>query len=220
LATDWGTLTSRSFNGPIWSVSAEVAVYAGFFLLLRRYPPSLVMCASVAIIGLALQLYGFDAIPLSCAIFFFAGGMAAQVKTLRWPMRIVAGAIASGIIMAAGSAGILDSFSFSLMALLFALPFLLVALAGELPFLNRFQRGIQAAGNLTYSTYLLSFPLQLMFAVAVVWSGFMPDVSHPAFLLAYLAIVLAAGALCYRAFELPAQNWIRQRTLKPRAAAT
>src|SRR5262249_48628704 len=35
MASDWGLARSESFNGPIWSVSVEVLVYAFFFLSLR-----------------------------------------------------------------------------------------------------------------------------------------------------------------------------------------
>jgi Acyltransferase family len=35
MASDWGLLRSNSFNGPIWSISVEVLVYAVFFLTLR-----------------------------------------------------------------------------------------------------------------------------------------------------------------------------------------
>jgi len=40
LATDWGPQPPFSFNGPVWSISAEVAVYAAFFLALRRFAPT------------------------------------------------------------------------------------------------------------------------------------------------------------------------------------
>src|SRR5215203_4048754 len=60
LATGWGSPAPFSFNGPIWTISAEVAVYAGFFLLLRSFAPTLTLCMAVVLAGLTLQLVGLD----------------------------------------------------------------------------------------------------------------------------------------------------------------
>ena len=100
------------------------------------------------------------------------------------------------------------------MILLIAVPCLLVLLARDWPILERAQRPIQFAGNLTYSSYLLHFPMQLVLAIGVAASGIMPMMTSPAFLAAYLGATLGAAALSYRTFELPAQQWLRQRTLK------
>jgi peptidoglycan/LPS O-acetylase OafA/YrhL len=87
----------------------------------------------------------------------------------------------------------------------------------EWPYLARWQRQVQFAGNLTYSSYLLHFPLQLAIAVAVAASGIVPPIASPWFLTAYLGVTLGAAALSYRWFELPAQSWIRLRTVKRNA---
>jgi peptidoglycan/LPS O-acetylase OafA/YrhL len=218
LATDWGARPSQTFNAPIWSVSAEVAVYAAFFLLLRRFAPSVRLCLSIVLIGFALQLYGFKSIPVICAMFFFAGGMAAMLPPMLARQRLLAASIAALIVGAAAVKGILHDPYLVPWVILACLPFLLTGLTGDFPGLDRWQRRIEAAGNLTHSTYLLHFPMQLMFAVAVAWTGVMPDFTQPAFLLSYLASVIVAGAFCYRAFELPAQDWVRRRVLKARAA--
>ena len=100
LATDWGPPSPFSFNGPIWSISAEVAVYAGFFLLVRKFAPTMKLCASVIAAGLVLQLAGLEWVSVACATYFFAGGLAALLR----PKPVIPATIALG------------AFSFSLAA--------------------------------------------------------------------------------------------------------
>lgn len=211
LATDWGPQAPFSFNGPIWSISTEVAVYAGFFLLLRGLAPTVKLCAGVALAGLALQLAGLDWVSVSCATYFFAGGLAAILK----PRPVRAAAIGLGVLvvlcLATATLGDRDKLP---MILLLAVPCSLVVLSRDWPLLNRWQRQVQFAGNLTYSSYLLHFPLQLALAVGVAASGIVPPVTSGWFLAAYLGITLAVAAMSYRSFELPAQRWIRRRALK------
>ena len=211
LATDWGPQPEFSFNGPIWSISAEVAVYAGFFLLLHRYAPTVKLCAAVITAGLALQLAGLDWVSIGCATYFFAGGLAALMRPTSVTPPAVALVGLIGIGMATGTLSDRDKLP---MILLLAVPCLLVLFSQNRPILSRWQGAIQAAGNLTYSSYLLHFPLQLALALAVAATGILLPISNPLFLAAYLGVTLGAAALSYRWFELPAQRWIRQRTLR------
>jgi len=211
LATDWGVPAPFSFNGPIWSISTEVAVYAAFFLLLRRFAPSLRLCVGVIITGLMLQLAGLNWVSVGCATFFFAGGLAALAPPAM--RRMAAGALVAVVLAFAASGSFADRGKLPTILLL-TVPCLLVVLAGPWPVLERWQRPIQAAGNLTYSSYLLHFPLQLLLAVAVATSGVVPPLTNPLFLTAYLGVTLTVAAVSYRAFELPAQTWLRQRMLK------
>ena len=211
LATDWGTQAPFSFNGPIWSISAEVAVYAGFFMLLSRFAPSVKLCAGVVLAGLALQLAGNEWVSVACATYFFTGGLAAQARPKSiWPAAAALAAIIA-LCAASGTLGDRDKLP---MILLLAVPCLLVLLSTDWRLLNRWPGAVRAAGNLTYSSYLLHFPLQVAAAIAVAASGAVPPLTNAWFLAAYLGVTLGVAALSYRWFELPAQRWIRQRALK------
>ena len=211
LATDWGPQPEFSFNGPIWSISAEVAVYAGFFALLCRYAPTVKLCVAVIIAGLALQMAGINWVSIECATYFFAGGLAVLMR----PRSVAPTAIflASLICnsLATGTLGDRDKLP---MILLLAVPCLLVVLPNNMPLLFRWQGAVNAAGNLTYSSYLLHFPMQLLLAIFVAASGIVLPITSSLFLAAYLGVALGAAALSYRWFELPAQRWIRRRTLQ------
>jgi len=211
LATDWGPRLPMSFNGPIWSISAEVAVYAFFFLVMSRLAPTMKLCVMVIIAALGLQVAGLHWATFSCAIYFFAGAMAALIgpKAARPAAIVLAGLI--GVSMLAGALGNPDKMP---MLLLLAVPCVLIIVSREWPMLDRLQRPVQFAGNLTYSSYLLHFPLQLMLAIVVAAFGIVLPVTSVWFLAAYLGLTLSVAALSYRWFELPAQRWIRRRTIK------
>ena len=209
MATDWGPQPPFSFNGPIWSVSAEVAVYAGFFLLVRRSAPSAKLCAGVIMAGLALQLAGVNWVSIACATFFFAGGLAALAPKDHFSRRAAWVALTAASILAI----VLADRDKLPMLLLVAVPSLLILMASDWCWRDRWQRPVRTLGNLTYSSYLLHFPLQLILAISVAATGYAPPLSSGWFLLAYLGITLAAAAISYRRFELPMQQWIRRKAL-------
>jgi peptidoglycan/LPS O-acetylase OafA/YrhL len=213
LATDWGTQSPFSYNGPIWSISAEVAVYAVFFVLLRRLSPSIALCAGVIATGLVAQLAGLNWVSIGCATYFFAGGLPALAPD-QW--RRPAGMVLVTLVAGCAAAGILGDSGKLPTILLVGVPCLLI-LASRCFALNRWQKPLQAAGNLTYSSYLLHFPLQLMAAIIAVTSGLELPLTDLSFLIAYVVGTLAISAISYRAFEVPAQRWLRQRMLRDSA---
>jgi peptidoglycan/LPS O-acetylase OafA/YrhL len=76
-ASNWTTLSPKTFNGPIWSVSVEVLIYAIFFFIARLLRPSLVSCLGVCVIAAAISFARFAIYfsdLLECAILFFGGG--------------------------------------------------------------------------------------------------------------------------------------------------
>jgi peptidoglycan/LPS O-acetylase OafA/YrhL len=82
------------------------------------------------------------------------------------------------------------------MAILGYTPLLLFCISGDFNVTPTIQRWIEAAGNLTYSSYLLHFPIQIMI-------GFV----------AFIAVTFLAARLTYLYFEAPAQTMIRARLL-------
>jgi peptidoglycan/LPS O-acetylase OafA/YrhL len=216
LATDWAEQSPFSFNGPIWSISAEVAVYAAFFVLLRLIAPSMKLCIGVIVACLLAQMAGLKWVSIGCASYFFAGGLAALAPR-EW--RRPAGALLFILILAGVTTGILADRGKLPTILLIAVPCLLMLASRGWNGLDRWQGPIQAAGNLTYSSYLLHFPLQLLVAIAATISGFALPLTNPLFVLAYIVGTLAVAAFSYRVFEVPLQDWLRKRTLKASTTA-
>lgn len=216
MASDWPGRSEWSFNGPIWSISIEVLVYALFFALSRlgltRWWQALgLILASGAVYGLKLTPHPI----VLCVFFFYLGaltqlGHAALQRQSRARQNTALGLCL--LVMALGIAllctGLLRPMFFVAM----------VTPAGLLVLLDRvrtrsttLQHAINALGNTTYASYLLHFPLQLLLAcISGAWSVQLP-VNQPWWLLAWLVAVFGLASLVYRTVEMPAQAWLRQR---------
>lgn len=225
MADQWAGSRAMSFNGPIWSVSAEVFVYIAFFLLMRAFGRKPWLIAAAIGFGLAGLWTGGSSAPMVCAAFFFAGGAAADwLQSKRATHRPKE---ARGIALAIILATVLCSSIFvdlepsnpaTPTILLLICPPLLFLLAQDMPLLNRWQRPIRAAGNLTYSTYLIHFPMQLAFAIASLALGFTIPIDQTWFLILYVAVVVAAGRIVFLRFEAPVQDLIRAAMLRPKGS--
>jgi len=73
-------------------------------------------------------------------------------------------------------------------------------------------------GDISYSTYLLHFPMQLTLALIALRIGLEPAFFMQGWvMLAFLAALIGLGSLSYFFFEKPVQNWLR-KGIVPRAA--
>ena len=215
MATQWGTMAPMTFDGPFWSVSAEVLVYAIFFAVVWRFGSSIATCAAVMLIGLGIS---FAASPVAfCALMFFAGGLTALLFAERGH-RPAAPTVALGLLlvaMAVIAAAMLSGVDLAPRMLALGVgPQLMFLAARDWRLFDRFARPIEIAGNLTYSTYLCHFPMQLALAVVVAATGIVLPLSSPVFLAAYVGGVLLVGYLVFERFERPAQDWIRAGMLR------
>ena len=222
LATHWGAPVPFSFNGPIWSISAEVFVYALFFMAVRCFGPRVWLIAVATGVCVATMLAGAMSPALACGAFFFAGGGAARAHGA-WggsgPARLVAAAMLGAVALFAWTIAPLQDESDALRyTVLVAMPPLLFLAAQDWRLLERFAQPIQVAGNLTYASYLCHFPLQLVLAVGFAASGIAPPLSSPLFLLAYLGATLVIARLVYEGFERPTEAWLRSLRASPRHA--
>ena len=76
-------------------------------------------------------------------------------------------------------------------------------------------------GDISYSTYLIHFPLQLALAVLATRFALAPaDFMHAWVMLAFFAVLIGLGALSYAYIEKPAQTWLRSRLVLRPAHAT
>ena len=230
LISNWGFEAGWSFNAPVWAVSIEVLLYMVFFIMALLGQGGMVFCLSV--VGLSLALFSISSNVLFNGLaLFFLGGVAFQLATListqyqfvKPPIYIFAivGWICVVInfyffnlrteILNYGLAGIVflkgDTY------ILFALTVCALALLEVDK--GCFLQPISWVGDITYSSYLLHFPMQLIFGLAVSYGILDFDFYlHPKYLGMFLMILIPLSYYFYQKFERPMQKVLRHRLLR------
>ena len=88
-------------------------------------------------------------------------------------------------------------------------PVLLFCLSRKIALPSAVQSALEAVGNMTYSSYLLHFPLQLGFVLCFALAGRAVPIYSGALFTAYLMTVLLLSYVTFRFFEAPAQHFLR-----------
>lgn len=222
LASNWGFEVGYSFNGPIWSISVEVLTYLVFFLTLLLISKSIWMNVGIAIVCTAASLLKTTPIPsalMGCLAYFYAGGIAAIIlqkirgaKLMR-PVNIFCIFLALAFPVSSYVQGEFPNENFITLILLIYTPALLLLLAQEIVVSAKVQKIIEIAGNMTYASYLLHFPIQLIAAIAYVYAEITMPAYDNLFFISYIVITLTASYFTYKYLESPAQLLIRARFL-------
>jgi len=217
MASNWGFQEGDSYNGPIWSISLEVVVYAIFFLTLAFVSRSWLVNAIILALCAFFRLFKFYHPIFDCLAFFYAGGLAAMahrsvtkqshrtlVTRAAWCVLVLTPLIIWAFHLSDGN-------RFPFYFLIGYTPVLLFCLCEDFKVGPKVRWCIEAAGNMTYSSYLLHFPIQL--AVVIAFSEFETSIPFygAGFLCLFITGTLVAAYFTYRYFELPAQSALRRR---------
>jgi peptidoglycan/LPS O-acetylase OafA/YrhL len=237
LISSVGLEKGASFNAPIWSVSVEGLLYLIFFAFcrLRLNRPRILLVASVIGFTVLHQVYS----PVGRGVgSFFLGGFTYFVYThvrSRADSRSVSVIVIGMTIllwvttlsfMYLGSAsdqhsllwqlsGALPPDRFAEIAL-FPMSILSLALfeariALKVP-------ALELLGSISYSSYLLHFPLQLVIALTLPAAGVGTEFfQSAASLILFFLLLISMSLASYRYLEMPAQLWIRTRWLARRS---
>jgi peptidoglycan/LPS O-acetylase OafA/YrhL len=217
MASNATSQDALSFNGPIWSVSVEVLVYFFFFMMLLATRSWLL---NVALIAVSLMIPGQIA---DCFTFFYAGGLAAMARQSLKSSTVHAlaaestGWLAVVVSLSCGywfTDGHLESIG--LLLLLICAPVLLYSLSRDVVLPAPLQRVVEAAGNMTYSSYLLQFPIQLAMMLGFSFIRVPIPLYDDAFFGVFIGSTLLASYFTYQYFEEPAQRLIRASLLPAR----
>ena len=219
-AQTWGPEYEMSFNGPTWSVSVEILLYAVFFVLVFAAGRSVVAAFTVMLSGLFMgkQLHGsFSAIGwgLYC---FFAGGICflgwERLRCRSGPLLLLVGLMtlalsALGFFYTRTAHNTLSN-AFLCGGCFPAVVFLLAAIQS---IRHHTGRSLKVIGDITYATYLLHFPIQLVVVCVAAYYGIMIRYGDPSTLLIFLAGVIALSVPTYYFFERPAQSFFRHHLI-------
>ena len=216
MASEWGLQHGQSFNYPIWSVSAEVLIYAVFWAFVRHLPLNLVR---LFFIWLAFQLAAMvsgSGLIILCGVYFFGGAIAYSVYRLwdeqRQGMLLLFGAFGFTASSALGLVGRYVDVPLTAWLLPAICSALLLLVAAENLWLGKFFRKARTVGDITYSSYLWHSPLQMLILLGAGWGLWSVDsLFNDAFFIFYLALVCLVSFLSFQWIERPAQRWVLAR---------
>lgn len=221
MITEWGLKDGYSFNGPFWSVSIEILLYTIFFWCAPFLESTLKVLVMV-LFGIAFTLV-IDPMIGHGIICFFMGGcsyFALSVLVRKnvskyFSITILTIALVAQILLfkfsgVLGIPGLLTA----MLLLIGILPCLILVLALLQMANSEMGKRFRIIGDITYATYLIHFPIQLLVVLILVSADISIDFFHWTTLAAYLAAVIALSIPTYYLFELPAQRFIRRRLLR------
>ena len=234
----------QSFNGPAWAVSVEVLLYVVFFVGVRFGLRGPIACVGLALVG---AVYFFQDGQIGRGIMGFFWGGATYYAVQAMASRTGAKAIAIAVMTAALATWVIAiadvylgfhnsliammpfqaarftigyEYQIFLMAFIFVVvPLTLAALALHEELFGGAWSRFTLLGDISYSTYLIHFLMQLSLALLALHFGWTPaDFMHGWVMVAFYAVLIGLGWASYTFLERPAQAFIRGK-LRSLAAA-
>lgn len=228
--SSWGLEKGLSFNGPIWSVSIEVLLYAMFFVFCRIFRQNLTVLILIALIGYFVQRYN-HAIG-SGVMCFFLGGIAfiAYEKILKggdtWKVSIWLPLITSIAWLVTIS---VTSSNHVLTIFIEEAPWILQKIISNFVVVALFPMTVMSlalietkkgtlgkrwafVGDISYSSYLLHFPLQLATVLVTAKLAISQELFYsPWFMALFFMVLIMISLASHRYFEVPMQHYLRLR---------
>jgi len=221
-----------SFNTPSWSISVEWVVNLVLFALLamgtkRLLWPALVLVALATVLLLSLRgqlasvglLLGFlDAALLRGVVGFFMGVALASLFPMRgedpskraWDLVFLLAAVT--LVFCMSSPVFRETQGLDFIYALVLMPALVVAgVRGPLVARLLAIRPLEFLGKISYSIYLVHFPMLLLLMLVTVWTGIRPSSNPILQMLIFVAATLGLSYLSWRYLEKPAQAWLNNR---------
>ena len=224
MATNWLPEMPITFNGPIWSVTVEIIVYLIFFLITRRIGNSLLLAFGLMCVNSLPHLLELDWTVSDCASYFYAGvaafacsekikkeianGNLLVFAKLPWALHLTA--LVASLLLIYCWAG-KDNL---LLAAMFPL---LIAASFDLKPPASVAMVIKNLGAITYSVYLIHFPLQLTTKVICALFGYNAPLDSPTVFIIFVAVTLISALALYHWFEMPCQDLIRRKMFRSEA---
>ena len=221
-----------SFNGPSWSLSCEIVAYILFFYVLKKFKKPLPVFVLFIFIGLSIlqkqvNVPLFNISNAKMLIGFFIGCLTFVLNTHilkmnRMNKNILFGSILMFTILIGlmiYKAGFIKIFGqWDRVMPILVYPLMIIS-ALNVFFLNRFfsLKPLTYMGDLSYSIYLLHFPVQLMMVTFLPMIGLVPDYGSWTGLAVFMVTTTALASLSYHGVEKPLQNYLRIKFLTVKA---
>lgn len=216
-----------SFNGPAWSISIEFIAYLIFFYTLTKVKNINRFFVFLVFAGLCLfriqpNLPVLNGVVSRVIIGFFIGCITFKIheqiainKKLKWwLLSVITLLLAIGTVMCLkiGFTKFLGKWEI-VMPLVFYPSIILISI--DVFIINKLLslRPLTYLGDISFSVYLLHFPVQIAFNTITGSYGLEFDFQNNYFFIAYVSALLLVSIAVHHLFELPVQQMLRKKYL-------
>jgi peptidoglycan/LPS O-acetylase OafA/YrhL len=194
-----------NFNGPFWSVSVEIFSYFAFTLLIRFKRFQLHISIGIVLISVFLSRITFQESSFlainqlaRCGIYFFSGCvllLLAQRFATKFCVIFACTLTVVGLLI--------RTEGYYVLVLGIVLSFLLLEIVINVP--SFMKKSFAFLGNLTYSTYLIHVPLQIVILEGIQIMGLEQSsiVANSYFFIFWFFLLHVTSWLLYKYFEVP-----------------
>jgi peptidoglycan/LPS O-acetylase OafA/YrhL len=237
VAPTWLPSRLSAFNAPVWTLMVEAFLYAFFFAVARRVRLNAAATLLAALASASISAYS-PALGDGVLAFFVGGLVCLLLEQLQSMDARVPALIESALKIALVALWPFTAFfvwnDYSLadtdlawlrggrytLFVLFPATILYLALAEARGW--RFVRRLRWLGDISYSSYLLHFPLMLLCALVLAiarvpmtgvfgsWVG----------VVGFFALLVPISLASHRCFERPVQRWLRACLIRPAVGRT
>ena len=202
----WMKVSKFSYNFPIWSVSIEIVIYFLFFFSLRLlYKFRLPLSFLFFIFFLYLEKSNINLFFDSCGRYFFSGVfllvLSEKIKNLKYILLLAL------ILLFLNFIGNFKYNVFFASLVLFAYYF-------DHSTNYKLSKNYSKLGNLTYGSYLLHIPIQLL--IIFIFYKFQLNshiFTNYYFLLIYVTLIFSLAHISFKFYENPAKIFLKKNLL-------
>lgn len=217
----------ESFNAPSFSISVEIFLYIAFFIISLKFLRNIFQTIIVTIVALILYFFFDSNLNLGFFLFFYGGVIFYLIKIILEYLyenkkKIIIILISVNLFVLSG---VLDNFFLNLqmniqnnyggklMLLLYFIkfPLIIVNLTVIQCFFKNLGRKTQILGDISYTVYLIHFPIQIIF-YTINKNYFELDYNNNLTFISFVVIVFISSIITYKLFELPAKKFIRNNS--------
>jgi len=243
----WWGISQVSFNGPVWSVSVEIILYAMFFLVCRIDCIRWWHLVAYTLIGEFWVIHHGHCLLIARGVLsFFIGGLSFWGFLFLYRKKVSASdckilGAATLVLWLLIPLEAENNYLYSVYQTFFGhdqmkfadfigrvilrfskgsyelvlFPLTLITLASWETWRGTLGRRVAMLGDLSYSTYLLHFPLQILFMIVIYSLGISASFfSSPWALPLFFAVLLPISFCSYHFLERPAQSFLRSQLLR------
>jgi len=219
----------NGFNAPSFSISIELFLYISFFFVSLNYAKNISQVSMIVIVSVALYCVIKSSFTLGILLFYYGGFVFYLLEKIKKTIErnkkfaITVLLIINLIIFSQ----LLNNYFLELqlelntiigtrlMILLYFIkfPLIIINLMMIQIFFKNIGKNLQIFGDISYTIYLIHFPLQIPFEI-ISNNFFRINYNSNIIFLLYIFVVLLVSIITYKFFELPSKKFFRKIFIK------